>query len=42
MEMPERGEQSIEEPVLDYSWSRSQSKIREAARAYSEETYADY
>jgi hypothetical protein len=39
---PEIPEQSTEEPVLDYPWSRSRSKIRAAAKAYSEETHADY
>jgi hypothetical protein len=31
-----------EEPTLAYSWSRARRKIRAAARAYSEQTHADY
>jgi hypothetical protein len=31
-----------EEPTLEYSWSRARRKIRAAARAYSEQTHADY
>ena len=30
------------EPILEYDWSRARRKIRAAARAYSEQTHADY
>lgn len=31
-----------EEPTLEYNWSRARRKIRAAARAYSEQTHADF
>jgi hypothetical protein len=32
----------LEEPTLEYNWSKARRKIRAAARAFSEQTHADY
>jgi hypothetical protein len=39
----EPGSESLmAEPTLEYTWSKARQKIRVAARAYSEQTHADY
>jgi hypothetical protein len=43
VEVPEVREEAQEaEPTLEYHWSRTRRKVRAAAKAYSEQTHADY